>query len=156
MVVLEGKNGESLELKDSGNRTVWETGSNRDMQVGKGRMDLLPFASILRLSRWYEMGAEKYGSHNWEKGIPVYSFLSSAIRHVFKWAAGMDDEDHLAAAVWNLLAIMFYQNYDNYASLFDDVPTWNGRKTKWVYDIGVENYDTTKIKSNTTSKKTSN
>ena len=65
-------------------------------------------------------------------------------------------EDHLAAAVWNLLAIMFYQNYDNYASLFDDVPTWNGRKTKWVYDIGVENYDTTKIKSNTTSKKTSN
>lgn len=29
-------------IKDSGDRTEFETGAKRDMHAGKGRMDLLP------------------------------------------------------------------------------------------------------------------
>lgn len=30
-------------IKDSGDRTEFETGAKRDMHAGKGRMDLLPW-----------------------------------------------------------------------------------------------------------------
>lgn len=37
------------ELKDSGNRREFETGAVRDMQEGKGRMDLVPWGIALRI-----------------------------------------------------------------------------------------------------------
>ena len=43
-------------IKDSGERTVFSTGSVRDMHEGKGDMVSLPNAAILRLSKHYEMG----------------------------------------------------------------------------------------------------
>lgn len=93
-------------IKDSGDRHEFETGAVRDMQEGKGRCDLLPPIAILRLARHFEAGAKKYGERNWEKGIPINSFIDSAIRHVMKYMAGMDDEDHLVAAAWNLMCAM--------------------------------------------------
>ena len=50
-----------------------------------------------------EEGALKYGEHNVDKGIPLHSLLDSASRHLAKYMVGMDDEDHLRAACWNLL-----------------------------------------------------
>lgn len=41
--------------------------------------------------------------HNVDKGIPLHSLLDSASRHLAKYMVGMDDEDHLRAACWNLL-----------------------------------------------------
>ena len=32
-----------MEIKDSGDRTQFDTGAVRDMHTGKGRMDLLPW-----------------------------------------------------------------------------------------------------------------
>lgn len=93
-------------IKDSGNRTEFETGAVRDMAQGKGRCDLLPPLALLRLARHFEAGAEKYGDRNWEKGIPLHSFIDSAIRHVLRYMAGHDDEDHLCAAAWNLICAM--------------------------------------------------
>ena len=93
-------------IKDSGNRTEFETGAVRDMAEGKGRCDLLPPLALLRLARHFEAGAEKYGDRNWEKGIPLHSFIDSAIRHVLRYMAGHDDEDHLCAAAWNLMCAM--------------------------------------------------
>ena len=34
-------------IKDSGDRTEFETGAKRDMHAGKGRMDLLPWYGII-------------------------------------------------------------------------------------------------------------
>ena len=48
-------------IKDSGNRTEFESGFVRDIQEGKGRMDLLPWYAILDLSKHCEEGAKKYG-----------------------------------------------------------------------------------------------
>ena len=38
-------------IKDSGERTVFPTGSVRDMHEGKGRMDLLPWSAIMEVSK---------------------------------------------------------------------------------------------------------
>ena len=92
-----------MEIKDSGTRREFTTGAVRDMQVGKGRMDLLPWAAIMEVSKHCEAGAMKYGEHNVDKGIPVHSLLDSASRHLAKHFDGWDDEPHLLAATWNLL-----------------------------------------------------
>ena len=89
-------------IKDSGNRTEFETGAVRDMHEGKGRMDLLPWNAIMDLSKHCEAGAIKYGEGNVRKGIPAHSLYDSAMRHLAKWYVGMNDEDHLVAAFWNI------------------------------------------------------
>ena len=90
-------------IKDSGERTVFPTGSVRDMHEGKGRMDLLPWAAIMEVSKHCENGAKKYGEHNVDHGIPVHSLSDSAARQLVKYLDGWDDEPHLLAAAWNLL-----------------------------------------------------
>lgn len=93
-------------IKDSGERTEFSTGAVRDMHYGKGSMDSLPHLAILRLSKHYETGAIKYGKNNWRLGLPTTSFLDSALRHLFKYLDGWDDEDHLSAAAFNILGAM--------------------------------------------------
>lgn len=90
-------------IKDSGHRTEFATGAVRDMKRGVGRMDLLPWYGIMEVSKHCEEGAEKYGEHNVDKGIPLHSLCDSAARHLAKFIAGEMDEDHLRAATWNLL-----------------------------------------------------
>ena len=90
-------------IKDSGERTTFSTGAQRDMHSGKGRMDLLPWAAIIEVSKHCEAGALKYGTHNVDKGIPTSSLMDSAMRHAAKYLDGQEDEDHLLAAAWNLL-----------------------------------------------------
>ena len=91
------------QILDSGERTVFPTGSVRDMHEGKGRMDLLPWAAIMEVSKHCEAGAVKYGEHNVDRGLPTHSLLDSAIRHAAKYLDGWTDEPHLVSAAWNLL-----------------------------------------------------
>jgi hypothetical protein len=94
------------ELKDNGERSSWETGSQRDTRGGKGRFDLIPPVALVRLSRIYEKGAVKYTDRNWEKGQPLSRYLDSALRHLTQWQLGEEDEDHLAQAAWNVFALL--------------------------------------------------
>jgi hypothetical protein len=96
----------SYTIQDSGQRTQFATGAVRDIQAGKGRCDLLPPRAILRLARHFEAGAVKYGERNWEKGIPINSFVDSGLRHILRYMAGETDKDHLCAAAWNLTCAM--------------------------------------------------
>ena len=93
------------EIKDSGDRTQFESGAVRDMHEGKGRFDLLPMCVLMRLAKHYEAGSKKYGDRNWEKGIPCHSYADSAMRHFVKYMDGWNDEDHLIAAIWNLCCL---------------------------------------------------
>lgn len=95
--------GDKQVIKDSGNRREFDTGAVRDMAEGKGRMDLLPWSAIIEVSKHCENGANKYGEHNVDKGIPTSSLCDSACRHLAKYLAGHTDEDHLLASAWNLL-----------------------------------------------------
>ena len=92
-------------IKDSRERTTFESGAVRDMHEGKGRFDLIPMCVLIRLAKHYENGCIKYGEHNWEKGIPAHSFADSAMRHFVKYMDGQNDEDHLIATIWNLFGL---------------------------------------------------
>ena len=93
-------------IKDSGERTTFDTGAVRDLHgENKGRFDLLPMCVLMRLARHYAAGAEKYTERNWEKGIPCHSYADSAFRHLVKYMDGWKDEDHLIAAIWNLCGL---------------------------------------------------
>ena len=95
-------------IADSGQRTEFPTGAVRDMHAGKGRMDLLPWAAIVEVSKHCEEGALKYGERNIDKGLPLHSLLDSGMRHLAKYLEGAKDEPHLRSAAWNILwAIQF-------------------------------------------------
>lgn len=97
------------EIKDSGERTQFQSGAVRDMHEGKGDMVSIPWESILRLSKHYENGAKKYERWNYRKGISLSSYIDSACRHLAKYQCGCDDEDHLAAAAFNILGAMLVE-----------------------------------------------
>ena len=121
--------------KDSGQRQKFSTGAQRDVQTGKGRYDrippqlidnlakalegplgedrnvllglaLLPMRPLLRLAALYGRGAAKYGPSNWLKGIPLSRIFDSMDRHVNRFKAMWNDEDHLAAVAWNAFALI--------------------------------------------------
>jgi dATP/dGTP diphosphohydrolase, N-terminal len=94
------------EVKDSGKRQHFKTGSVRDTDKGKGRFDLIPPYVLARLAQHYENGAAKYTDRNWEKGQPLTRYIDSTLRHITKWLLGDDNEDHLTAAIWNLFAVV--------------------------------------------------
>jgi len=149
----EIQGGKSVEIKDSGERRTFSTGSVRDVSEGKGRCDLLPLGVIgsflsdeillkiedyirqgnvddlfwvleyigraydnlyfmfLEVAKHYEDGAKKYESRNWEKGQPLHVYIDSGVRHYLKLKAGLTDEPHLRAFVWNILgAIWTHRN----------------------------------------------
>ena len=143
-------------IKDSGERTQFDTGAVRDMRKGKGRCDLMPLEVIAEIlddvvirdiamfaqtgdyrdlsdaiihfsnvRKWnlaetmletsiqYEEGANKYGENNWQKGLPTWCYIDSAVRHYLKWLRGDTDESHDRAFVWNLLCCMWEVKREN-------------------------------------------
>ena len=61
----------------------------------------------MEVSMHYKQGAEKYGERNWEKGIPLHSFIDSGVRHFIKHLDGRTDERHDRAFVWNMLGAVW-------------------------------------------------
>lgn len=92
----------AFEIKDSGERRQTATGAQRDRAVGKGRFELLSPIADERAAKWLELGAQKYEARNWEKGMPLSWYVDSARRHINKFLEGHRDEDHLAAARFNI------------------------------------------------------
>ena len=89
-------------IKDSGLRRSYVTGSVRDVRTGKGRFDLISPIALRRLAVHLENGARKYDERNWEKGQPLMDYIDSALRHIASYVEGYRDEDHMAAALWNI------------------------------------------------------
>ena len=117
-----------MDIKDSGNRTEFNTGAVRDLHEGKGRYDLIPWDAIHELAIHCEQGAKKYGERNCEKGIPIHSLIDSALRHLSCYLRGMKDEPHLRAALWNIaFAIWMEKNRPD----MQDIPVrMEPKKTK--------------------------
>lgn len=116
MNTLEETRGKYVTL-DSGRRDRYESGMVRDTQDGKPRFDLLlplgvPYREQLltRVAALMERGALKYGERNWESKFDEKALArakSSALRHVVQWFTDEDDEDHAAAAVFNLMQVEY-------------------------------------------------
>jgi len=109
------------------------TGATRDAVKGKGRFDLIPDLALTRVVGVYERGALNHGPRNWEKGLPLSRLIDSAIRHIIqykmsKYMPELRDEDHIAHAVWNLLAIIHNEEMIERGVLpkeLDDLPRYD-------------------------------
>jgi len=66
---------------------------------------------ILEVSKHFEEGSKIYGEWNWQKGLLVKDYVSSAIRHYLKWLRGDKDEPHDRAFVWNILCCIWTCNH---------------------------------------------
>lgn len=95
------------EIKVTGERS-FGTGAQRDPNDDKGRFDLLSPLALKRLAQHTQKGGNARGNRNWENGIPIPACLDSAVRHIYAYILNElmgqeQDEDHLAAAQWNLM-----------------------------------------------------
>lgn len=120
----------TFEVKDSGDRQIFESGAQRDIQDGKGRFDLLPPIAMIRIAKHFENGSLKYGIDNWKKGIPLRRYTDSMMRHAYKFLGGDSSEDHLSAVIWNALCLIESQELISRGKLpkdLDDLPpkVWN-------------------------------
>jgi hypothetical protein len=109
---------DEFEVRDSGKKAVYSDGNQRDDPAGKPRFDLLyprgmeyEETLLYRVAMHYMRGGQKYGDRNWEKSSTEESLLAHETalhRHFTKFALGIEDgEDHAAAIVWNLQAILY-------------------------------------------------
>lgn len=111
-------------MNDSGSKRTFPGGSKRDNADSKPRFELIPFELLERVAVWYGLGAEKYGDNNWRMGQPKSAVLGSLFRHLFKYMRGMEDEDHLAAVIWNALCLMNADTYHSDNPLICDTDDW--------------------------------
>lgn len=65
------------------------------------------YSMLLEVAIHYEEGAEKYGEYNWQKGLPVYCYINSGVRHYLKWLRGDKDEPHDRAFFWNIMCAIW-------------------------------------------------
>jgi len=98
---------DEYQVKDSGVRKEYPSGMRRDTQDGKPMYHLLSLPWLKRVAMHMTKGAVKYGENNWQKANSeeeLTRFKGSAFRHLMQWLAGEDDEDHMSAVCFNLMA----------------------------------------------------
>lgn len=123
----EGKESLDGKMVDGGERTTFgDNSALREPSVGKGRPELISPFALTRISKWYELGAQKYADRNWEKGMPYSRYTGSMFRHLIAWMKGDKSEDHLAAIAWNAMAIMHHQERNEIQ--WDDMPKYEDGK----------------------------
>lgn len=104
-------------VKDSGKRVEYESGMKRDVQDDKPDFTLLfpegvafNEQPLTILAHHLRLGAQKYGRRNWEKANSkeeLDRFKQSALRHLLQALSGEDDENHLSAVMFNIIAWMY-------------------------------------------------
>lgn len=94
-------------VKDSGVREEYESGMRRDTQEGKPDYTLIHIPFLTRIANHLVKGAKKYGENNWQLAnspAELKRFRKSAFRHLIQWLNNEQDEDHMAAVCFNLMA----------------------------------------------------
>ena len=89
------------------NLQTFESGAMKSDDKGKGRYDLIDPVLLRRLAIRLQDALEFYEENNWKKGIPDKNLYSSCLRHLIQFHNGEVDEDHLAAAVFNIMVLMW-------------------------------------------------
>lgn len=72
------------------------------------------YTMFLEVAKHFEEGAKKYGEGNFKKGLPVWCYIDSAIRHYFKWCRGDTNEPHDRAFCWNLMCCIWEVDHHEY------------------------------------------
>jgi len=90
-------------------KRTFETGAHRNDDAGKNKMSLVPHKELMRVMKRYRDGADNFGANNWQNGMKLTELYDSAQRHLMAWFMKEGDEDHAAAAVWNILCAMWME-----------------------------------------------
>lgn len=101
-------------IKDSGKKTIFKSGFQRDTNENKPLYNLIPHELLTRVALLYTLGAVKYGKNNWKKANSEEEyerFKESAFRHFIAWQRGDTDEDHPAAVIWNIMNYEWHTKY---------------------------------------------
>jgi len=82
--------------------------------TGKVPLELLPPEALIEIAKVLAFGAEKYGRHNWRKGMAWSRLVGAILRHLFAWMLGEDKDpesglSHLAHAGCDILFLMSYE-----------------------------------------------
>ena len=104
-------------LKQTGKPRQFDTGAQRDNADGKLRMSLVPHKALNDVMKRYLQGAETYNENNWKKGMKHSVLYDSAMRHLMQDFTGDVSEDHLGAALWNIMGMIW--NRENKPELDD-------------------------------------
>jgi hypothetical protein len=81
----------------------------------KPELSYLPLQELEQIALVLDFGAKKYARDNWKKGTNYMRMLSSAMRHLFAFIKGEDNDSesglpHLAHLGCCILFLMYYQN----------------------------------------------
>ena len=92
------------------NQTTGHNLGNKN-DTGKPMYSCLPPEGLKQLGIVAELGARKYGVHNYRKGIQVTRTLDAAFRHLIAAVSGKDVDEkdgnnHLASVAWNVLVAL--------------------------------------------------
>ena len=96
-------------LKQTGKPRHFDTGAQRDSADGKLRMSLVPIKPLQSVMKRYLQGAKTYGENNWKLGMKHSVLYDSAMRHLMADWVGDDSEDHLGAALWNIMCMIEFR-----------------------------------------------
>lgn len=82
--------------------------------TGKVPLELLPVEALIEIAKVMAFGAEKYGRHNWRKGMAWSRLVGAILRHLFAWMLEEDKDpesnlSHLAHAGCDILFLMSYE-----------------------------------------------
>lgn len=77
----------------------------------KGRYDLIPPEALERVAFRFQDALDHYPEDDWKNGMPINKCVDSAMRHIMDYILGRNNEDHLAAAVTNLMMIMWTEQH---------------------------------------------
>ena len=98
---------------DSGKRLEFKGGMRRDVADDKPDFTLVWYPFLLRLVKLLMRGLKKYGRDNWKLASgkeELDRFQQSALRHLYQYLDGQDDEDHMAAVCFNLMGAEYVKS----------------------------------------------
>lgn len=83
------------------------------LDLGKTRLDLLPFRAVKAVGDVLTFGAKKYKDNNWRGGMKWGRLIGAALRHIFAFMCGEDRDPesglhHLAHAACDVLFVLEY------------------------------------------------
>jgi hypothetical protein len=88
--------------------------TGKKFDAGKPRASLIVSKALLEVAKVGTFGAEKYGDHNFRKGMKWSRLADAGLRHLFAYLSGerIDSESglsHLAHVAWNILALLEFE-----------------------------------------------
>lgn len=103
----------------------------------KPALTSLPLTAVFEASIATQLGATKYGPHNWrDMPVAASAYVAAAMRHLAQWWEGQDDDDestvsHLAHAIASLAVLRDAQVC---GTMRDDRPAHHA-PAEWLDDL---------------------